>query len=64
MNGSLCTYPTEYQYQSETSKLKNLKDLLVSWGMPENKAKAVAINAYFPDLQVSQKDFSSSSSEA
>ena len=57
MNGSLCTYSTEYQYQSETSRLKNLKDLLVSWGMPADKAKVVAIKACFPDVPVSKADF-------
>ena len=57
-------FHTQVEYQPVTSQLKNLKDLLVSWGMPEDKAKAVAIKAYFPDVPVSKADFPSSKKEA
>ena len=50
-------FHTQVEYQTETSRLKNLKDLLVSWGMRENKAKVVAIKACFPDVPVSKADF-------
>ena len=51
------SFHTQVEYQPVTSQLKNLKDLLVSWGMPEDKAKAVAIKANFPDVPVSKADF-------